>query len=190
MNGQEVETPGFAPSDPSDGRKPGDWQTRYTDPKAKRAICFEATYLGFLLVFTLVALSLMLLERPQEWLGLQGNEIQRFNLFVGAWVSGTLGGTLYAIKWLYHMVASNWWNIDRRLWRLFTPHISGTLAILLVIMISSSLFGFFDPGSVDRLNFVIAFGFLTGYFSDAALAKLSDIAMTVFGKSEEHGKKK
>ena len=41
MEDQILET-GFAPSDPTDGRKPGDWKTRYPEKEAQRGILFEA----------------------------------------------------------------------------------------------------------------------------------------------------
>lgn len=189
MNSEKMEEPGFAPAEPTDGRKPGDWQTRYSDPVSKGAIRSEALYLGWWLVFCLVFLVLLVLEMPQQWLGLSGKILQYFNLSIGAWLAGTLGGTLYAIKWLYHTVARNTWNIDRRLWRLFTPHISGVLGFIVIFVVSSGLFGFFNPSAVDNLSLVIALGFLTGYFSDSAAAKLVEIATSIFGKTEKYSKK-
>jgi len=192
MNSQkpeETEKPpeetGFAPDDLTDGRKPGQWQTKYDDPIAKRAIRSETLYLCGWGAFSLAFLILIVLELPQCWLGLSGKTFQYFNLCIGAWLAGTLGGTLFAIKWLYHAVAKNLWNIDRRLWRFFTPHIGGVLALLVILIVSSGLFGFFEPDAVDKLPFVISLGFLTGYFSDSAAAKLADIATSIFGKIKE-----
>ena len=189
MNTEQREEPGFAPYDLSDGRKPGNWKTRYRDPEAKKAIRNEAIYLGFWLIFGSVGLFLVVSEMPQQWLGLSDKALQYFNPYVGGWLAGVLGGTLFSIKWLYHGVAHNYWNRDRRLWRLFTPPISGALASLIILIVASGLFGFFDPSVVDSLVFVIALGFLTGYFSDHAAAKLADIATVVFGKTERHGEK-
>jgi len=127
------------------------------------------------------------LELPQYWLGLSGKTLLYFNICIGAWLAGTLGGTLFAMKWLYHAVAKNFWNLDRRLWRLFTPHIAGILALVVILIVSSGLFGFFNPETVEKLHFVISLGFLTGYFSDNAAAKLADIATSIFGKTKGYG---
>lgn len=189
MNSEKMEEPGFAPAEPTDGRKLGDWQTRYSDPVAKRGIRKEALYLGFWLAFTLIGLVLIVLGMPQQWLGLSEEFLHYFNLSVGAWLAGTLGGTLCAIKWLYHTVARNIWNIDRRLWRIFTPHISGALSFVVIFVVSSGLFGFFNPSAVDNLSFVIALGFLTGYVSDKAAGKLVEIATSIFGKTEKLSRK-
>lgn len=42
--------PGFAPNDLGDGRKPGDWKSRYPDKEARDAINIEALYGFFLLI--------------------------------------------------------------------------------------------------------------------------------------------
>jgi hypothetical protein len=186
--GKEKKEPGFA-DDLTDGRDAGQWQTRYSAPEAKSAIRKEAIYLACILLFYFIFLVLLILDRPQYSLGLSGETLKHFNLCIGAWLAGTIGGTLFAMKWLYHTVAHNYWNIDRRLWRFFSPHISGVLGLLLVLIVSSGLFGFFDPSAVDKLPLVIGLAFLTGYFSDSAIAKLAEIASTVFGKAKEHGGK-
>ena len=189
MNSERTDEPGFAPAEPTDGREPGNWQTRYSDPTAGRAIHRDALYLGAWLIFCLVFLVLLVLGMPQQWLSLSGKILQYFNLSIGAWLAGTLGGTLCSIKWLYHTVAHNMWNIDRRLWRFFTPIISGVFGFVVIIVVSSGLFGFFNPSAVDSLSFVIALGFLSGYVSDSAAGKLVEIATSIFGKTEKPGKR-
>lgn len=190
MNLKEVEEPRFAPYDLTDGRKPGDWQTRYGDPVARGKIRSEALYLGLWLAFSLVFLILLMLELPQHWVNLSGKTSQQFSLCIGAWLAGTLGGTVCSLKWLYHAVAHNSWNIDRRLWRFSIPHISGVLGLLVILIVSSGLFGFFNPSAVDKLAFVIGLAFLTGYFSDHAFAKLLEVATSIFGTTERHGEKR
>lgn len=181
MSSDHRKDPGFAPSDSTDGRIEGEWETKYSDPKAKRAIRFEAWYLCILLVVTFIIMVLMLCEMPQNWLGLSNESLRNFNMCIGSLVAGIFGGTIFAIKWLYHTVAHNLWHSDRRLWRLFTPLLSGSLAFITIIIISSGLFGVFDPTAVDSLVFIIAVGFLAGYFSDNAAAKLAEIATSIFG---------
>ena len=103
-------------------------------------------------------------------------------------MGGTLGGTLFAIKWLYHVVARELWNMDRRLWRLFTPHISGGLAFAVTVLISSGIMRIFDAHATASHSVVVAVAFLVGYFSDSAVAKLTDIADTLFGTTRSKEK--
>ena len=186
MKSEAAEDPSLSPAKPSGRRKPGDWQTRYGDPVSKRAIHSEAVYLGVWLVLCLVLLCLLLLGALQQWLGLSAKTIPHFNLCVGTLLAGTLGGSLFAIKWLYRAVARNTWSIDRRLWRLFTPLISGVFALVVIHVVKSGLFGFFNPSAVDNLSFVIALGFLSGYASDRAAGKLIERATSVLGPIEKH----
>ena len=110
-----------------------------------------------------------------------------------AWLAGMLGGTLFDIKWLYHTVARQLWNMDRRLWRFFTPHISAGIAFAMVAVASSGLLRLFDRQAMQSPEMVIGLAFLVGYFSDSAAAKLAEIAETLFGTSrsaEKHKDKK
>ncbi len=181
--------PGFAPDDPTDGgRKLGDWRSRYTEPSAKQGIRFEAIYLAVLLLGIPVAITFLWLEHPKYWLGIADFKYKSILKYGTAWLGGILGGTLFAVKWLYHSVAKQIWHLDRRLWRLFTPHISGGLAFAFIALISSGILRIFDRKAVDSLSLVLSVGFLVGYFSDSAIAKLTEIADTLFGASR--GKEK
>lgn len=102
-----------------------------------------------------------------------------------SWLGGTLGGTLFAIKWLYHSVAKWKWNEDRKLWRYFTPPISGALAFIVVLLISSGVLKIFDQNAMRSPSLSLAIGFMVGYFSDSAIAKLSEVAQTLFGTLKE-----
>lgn len=174
--------PGFAPDDPTDGRERLEWRSKY-DPDALRHIWFESAYLACLLLIIMIAMAILWLNYPKFWLGLSDQKYQRFLKYSVAWLSGVLGGTLFDIKWLYHSVARQMWHLDRRLWRLFTPHISGGLAFAIVVLISSGMFRIFDRQAVESLSQVVGVGFLVGYFSDSAVAKLTEIAETIFGTS-------
>jgi len=180
--GQGGADPGEDVNAQSDGRKLGHWQTRYSDPKARKAIRNEAIYLGIWFIIALIGIFILVCKIPQNGLNLSVEATRSCHITAGAWVAGLLGGATFSIKWLYRAVARNNWNEDRRLWRYFTPHISGALAVIFTIIISSGLFGFFDPDSVDNLAFVIGLSFLVGYFSDNAISKLAEIAESVFGK--------
>lgn len=197
---------GFAPSDLTDGREVGEWKSRYPDD-ARRQIRAEAIYLGILLFVGPVLMALVCSERPAAWLGFE--QINPENLtanpnatssktivafrpfarYVCAWLGGLLGGTVFSIKWLYHSVGKNIWNIDRRLWRLFTPHVSGALAFAFVLLCSSGIIAIINNQILNTYTAVIAIAFLAGYFSDMALAKFYEIAKTLFGPTkpdEEH----
>jgi len=171
----------FAPADPNDGREAGDWKTRYTDPVAKRAILLESCYLAALLLLSPVVALTFWLEYPKYWLHLSDPRYQTLYRYALAWVSGVLGGTLFDIKWLYHSVAKYKWNRDRRLWRVFTPHISGALSCAVVTLISSGILRVFDHRATESPSLVFALSFLVGYFSDNTIAKLAEVAGTMFG---------
>jgi hypothetical protein len=180
--------PGFGQADPTDDRDFLDWKSKYSDPAARQGIRFEAIYLATLLVLVPVAMVLLRLEYPKHWLRLSDESYKPIVHFGMAWLGGVLGGTLFDLKWLYHSVARQLWHLDRRLWRLFTPHISGGLAFAMVVLISSGLVRIFDSRAMNSLSSVVGISFLVGYFSDSAIAKLTEVAETLFGTSR--GKEK
>lgn len=186
---QTPEVPDFYPDDPTDSRKPGDWKTRYDDEESQKAIRFERNYLFsllFLIPFFIVVLQVpQALPTSRTWLQKEGIPYDEFLRFAYAWLGGSLGGTLFDIKWLYHTVAKNLWNLDRRLWRLFVPHVSGVLGFSLVLLMSSNLIRIFDQETLKSLRVTLAIGFVTGLFSDTAMAKLKEVAETLFGTSKE-----
>jgi hypothetical protein len=181
--------PGFAPDDPTDGRPPLDWQSKYPSA-AQSEILKEAIYLAVLLALIPVAMLLFWMGYPNRWLKLSDATYASVVKYALAWLGGTLGGTLYDIKWLYHVVARRVWHLDRRLWRLFTPHLSGGLAFAMIAIISSGILRIFDTQASESRSLVIAVAFLVGYFSDTAVAKLSEIAETIFGASRATEKHK
>jgi len=183
----------FAPSDYTDGRKTLDWETRYPN-EARKKIRTEAIYLSIILVACLAVMFYAIYQFPASNAANQsdqssvvsGNTVVsswQFGLFC-AWLSGTVGGTLFSIKWLYHSVAKHLWNEDRRLWRLFTPHISGAVSLFTVLLIASGVLQIFDENSINRPLMILGVGFLVGYFSDKALAKLAETADTLFGATK------
>jgi len=180
--------PGFAPSDITDSRKSLDWESRYPTPAWKQ-IFVEAAYLGLCLCISPLVLLAIFCHRPQAFWGVFDSRTQTALIRYGlAWSGGALGGTLFAVKWLYHVVAHGYWNRDRLLWRLFTPHISGGLAFAVIALVSSGLFRIFDAAAASRNSTVVGLAFLVGYFSDSAVAKLTEIANTLFGTSNVKAK--
>lgn len=179
MSKDSENNPGFAPLDPTDGRDLGNWKTRY--PKeAQKTIILEAIYLG--LIFLLIPIILMLFIILKDYQFFDNHIVRKYSF---AWLGGTFGGVLFSLKWLYHSVAKNIWNEDRRLWRLFTPHLSGGFSFAMVVLISSNLINVFNPEALNRLGTIFGIGFLTGYFSDYAVGKFTDVAKTLFGVNQK-----
>lgn len=175
--------PSFAPDDLTDGRKPGEWETRYVEDARKR-IHVEAIYLACHLFAVPAVCAAIGLVACSEAVNPQLSQSSAtWPQLAFAWVGGVLGGTLFSIKWLYHSVAKNTWNIDRRLWRLFTPHVSGALAFVFVVLSASGFVVVFDKQAFGSFWVCFGLGFLVGYFSDSAMAKLTEIAQTLFGPS-------
>jgi hypothetical protein len=177
-------TVSFAPADPTDGRKAGSWKTRY-DKEALPFIWREARYVGALIIL----IPVIIISIKLDFFGVVviPSDIKKYSF---AWLGGCLGGTLFSTKWLYHSVARNVWNQDRFLWRIFTPHISGALAFSFIMIISSGIINLFSPVAMEKNNAVFGVSFLIGYFSDAAVAKLTEIANTLFGATQKDPGKK
>jgi hypothetical protein len=180
---------GFGQSDPTDGRKRLDWTSKYPDD-ARREIRREAFYLACLLFGAPVAMFVLWLRLPQPWVGASEQDYAVILKFALSWVSGTLGGVLYDLKWLYHSVARQRWHIDRRLWRIFTPHISGGLAFGMTALFESNIVRVFDQSITARSVTVVGVSFLVGYFSDSAVAKMTEVADTLFGTTRSREKHK
>jgi hypothetical protein len=182
------EGPGFAPVDPLDGHALGDWQTRYHG--AQRWIFLEAGYLLVLLALGPVSIFLCWHGNAQDWLGVEQDKTETFAKVAYVWIGGLLGGTTFSMKWLYHSVARGRWHLDRRLWRLFTPHLSAALALAIVALLTSNLVGVFDQDTIRQPGALFAIAFLAGYFSDntvAALARLADQYLGQTSRSRGRG---
>jgi hypothetical protein len=180
--------PAFGQADPTDNRDLLDWRSRYSEPQAKRWILIECIYAASLMMVLPIAMLVLWLGYPKNWLHLSDQAYRPILKYGLGWLSGVLGGTLFDTKWLYHSVARQIWHLDRRLWRFFVPHIAGGLAFVIVALISSGLFRIFDPQAVESAPTIVGVGFLVGYFSDNAIAKLREIADTLFGSSRTEEK--
>ena len=170
--------PGFAPKDLTDARLPGQWRSRY-EASAWKWILAEGVNLVLFLVVVVCSLVIIWLRHPAAWWQLSPQQSETFTVYAYAWLGGTLGGLLFAMKWLYHSVAKRLWHLDRALWRYLTPIISGGLAFATVAIFNSLLGS--DQGPMMSGPKTIAIGFLVGFFSDNAVAKLAEVAETVLG---------
>ena len=186
---------GFAPFDYSDGRERGEWKTRYPQ-EARVCIRWETLYLIVIsilylgAVFYVISLCAGDAAATADHNGASATAVSTGSILLiafGAWSAGALGGCSFGIKWMYHSVAKQLWNEDRRLWRLLSPHVSGVVSLIMVLLIASNLVQVFDENLVHSPISVIAFSFLVGYFSDKALAKMADVADTIFGGNKRGG---
>lgn len=175
----------FAPFDPTDGREEEEWGSRYTDRRAIIQISLEAIYVGVLLGAFAFALLLVWIGTPQTWLGVNDARYETFHTYADAWLAGALGGTLFSIKWLYHSVARGIWHVDRLLWRLFIPHLSGAFAFSFIALITSGIFEVLNRDLLRSSPAAVGLGFLLGYFSDFTVARLYRIARDLFGSPHE-----
>lgn len=163
--------------DPSDGRKPGDWTSRYNKDGAMGKIYFEAGYLLTLLIIVCIIAITLGIQCKNQFIKCDFALSPTVHSYCFAWVGGMLGGIVFASKWLYHTVAKGIWNIDRRLWRVLSPLLSGVLAVMFVVIICC-----FNTIEVFSIQKSCGIGFLVGYFSDTAIGKLSELANVFFAK--------
>lgn len=177
--------PGFAPRDLTDGRPVGEYRTRYSDGRARWGIFGEAVYLGIVLLAVPILMAVIYLRLSRFPLSTQQYAV--ISHYAYAWLGGTLGGSLYSIKWLYHSVGHGTWNEDRRLWRVFTPHLSAGLAFAVAVLVDGHTINIFDARVVSDPRTVVGLSFLVGYFSDSVVAKLAEFAESIFGSHRRSG---
>ena len=178
-----------------DNRAPGDWGSRY-GRSAWVQIAVEFGYLAVVLVTTTAMLVWIgyqvgppspLDTRSFSLLGLQLEypRDRAFLLWLAVALSGAVGGTCFALKWLYHAVAKAEWNRDRILWRLIVPPVSGTVALFFSMLAASGAIPLVDSRFFSGFYGAIGVGWLIGYFSDNALAALQKLARKWFGTVDE-----
>ena len=170
-----------------DHRRRGQFETRYP-PEAWRQIKWEFAYL--VLIFLISACALLWIgyvcgasspgDRRAFWfIGYPRD--RAFLLLLTVALSGTVGGTAFSLKWLYHSVAKWSWNRDRVLWRLIVPFLSGSLALFVSAMITAEVISVFNDDFFRNFYGALAGGFFIGYFSDNVLAALQNLAVKWFG---------
>jgi hypothetical protein len=190
--------PGQKPSEYTDGRRPGEWESKYPQ-SARRAINFEAAILFVLLIFFCVTSGLLLCLSNQHltfelnWLKhsssaspdrLEPSLTIEFRLLMIFFV-GSLGGTTFSMKWLVHSVAKCKWHLDRRYWRLFVPLIGGVYACVVLTLFDGGTMIAQEAGQSHPTATTAALAFLVGYFSDGVSGLLSNVANAVFGTLEK-----
>lgn len=167
----------------TDERAIANWGSRYPsaaideirfDTKCVSGI-FLLTFIGLVCTWNGLAFRLMAY-------GCVDCSSTTFSKYAYFFLGGLLGGILFGIKYLYKVVAHGLWNIDRRLWRIFSPFLAGGLAVAVGTLIDSGILGLANKPTTGASY--VAIGFMTGYFADSALAKMQEIAKTVFGTPE------
>ena len=164
----------------TDGRLAYEWTSRYA-PQAVRHIRIDAAYIAVMLFLALAAILVTWRGALYEMVGSQcascdGRVFGKYSLY---FLGGLLGGILFGIKYLYKVVARGWWHLDRRLWRLFSPWLSGSLALVVGALLESGVLGL--TMKVNSGAAYLSYGFITGYFADRAIDKMHDVAETLFG---------
>ncbi len=175
----------FAPADLTDGRVENSWRSRYTERRCQAQIGLEGFYLALLLTGIAVLLVAVWVGSPRSWLGVSHARYATFTVYSYAWLSGTLGGTLFSIKWFNHTIAHGSWNVDRLAWRIFTPHISGAFAFGLIALITSGVFDILNRETLRTGPAIVGLGLLLGYFSDFTIARLAKLARDLLGIHED-----
>jgi hypothetical protein len=172
-------SPNVGAGDPTDGREPFDWRTHYP-AEALKEIRWERVYLFLLLFFSYFVIiaswkgwvCCLLFTSPAE-----AATLKKYSYYGG---SGMLGGVAFGIKYFYRVVARGYWHQDRKTWRLMSPFLATTLALVVGALIDSGLITTRGPSSGPAF---LSIGFLVGYFADQAIAKMGEIAIVLFGAS-------
>lgn len=186
--------PGKPSVEYTDGRRPGDWKTRYPH-EARRCINQEACILASLmllfcgLVGVLLGMSGQTVVWPIHFLANQPDgtpTVEQIDIrLLMIFFVGCLGGTTFSVKWLIHSAAKSKWHLDPRYWRLFVPLIGGVYACVVLTLFETGLLGSHSPQQPHETATTAAYAFLVGYFSDGVSGLLSNIANAVFGTLEK-----
>ncbi len=190
---EEPETPQQKSN--TDGRAPGDTDTRY---KGKERIQIIGEFMYLLLAITVgCAILLLLLQCACDLSdsaqagrsGLCRASSAPVILTVALFLSGAVGGAVFALKWLYHSVARNSWHKDRFIWRISVPVMGGVLGVFAAFIFSRALGTSFDADAAkpDSLMPACGLAFLVGIFADGVLASMERLARSIFGTLEGFG---
>lgn len=177
----DVEAAEFAPAEPTDNRERGQWKTRYPDKLARKWIKIEAAYVALVFLGGSFTCLLMALNLPTSLGWIDRPLWFEAKPFALAFVGGAIGGSLFATKWLYHSVAKEVWNIDRRLWRFFTPMLSAGAALTVVVLSAGGVIPLFGKDLVRTGPGALGVALLVGYFSDRTFSMLERMASQQFG---------
>ena len=164
----------------TDERKAYEWKSKWCDDSSKK-IRVDAIYIAIVFIFTIILIISIWKGTLFQIIASDCShcDISEFNKFAYMFVGGLFGGTIYGIKYLYKVVARGWWHLDRRLWRIFSPWLSGGVALAFGTLFDSGIVGL--SINTDTASGYFAIGFISGYFADRAVAKMQEVADTIFG---------
>jgi hypothetical protein len=177
---------GRSPDSYTDGRKLWDWKTKYP-PEACKEMRVEAGVLSLTFAVFLVLGGVALGLSGQSMTVPLGSSLL-LNVdcrLLAIFFAGSVGATMFSIKWLIHSAAKGKWHLDRRYWRLFVPFLGGIYACVVITLLDSGVMGGQDAVTDRPLAISSAFAFLVGYFSDGVSGLLSNVANAVFGTLEK-----
>jgi hypothetical protein len=142
----------------------------------------EAIYVGAIGLLAPLMMLVVALGWPMGPLGLSEARWMAISHWMYAWLGGLLGGSLFAMKWMYHSVAKGLWNQDRRLWRIFTPLLSAGVGFTVVVLSASRVLPLFGADVVGTNAGAVGISVFIGYFSDQAISRLADLAEGHLGR--------
>lgn len=168
----------------TDGRKQYDWESKYPEC-AQKEMKKEAIYIAIILI---IAFSLLifivggLIDKVGNLIGLEAKKTASLEGVIIYFFSGLLGGTIFGLKYFYRVVSRGYWSQDRKYWRFFSPWISACVAFVVGCMVLS---GYINATQTQSFAAEICVGFITGYFADEAVGKLSEVATALFGSNSK-----
>lgn len=168
----------------TDGRKQYDWESKYPEC-AQKEMKKEAIYIAIILI---IAFSLLifivggLIDKVGNLIGLDAKKTASLEGVIIYFFSGLLGGTIFGLKYFYRVVSRGYWSQDRKYWRFFSPWISACVAFVVGCMVLS---GYINATQTQSFAAEICVGFITGYFADEAVGKMSEVATALFGSNSK-----
>lgn len=168
----------------TDGRKQYDWESKYPEC-AQKEMKKEAIYIAIILI---IAFSLLifivgrLIDKVGNLIGLEAKKTASLEGVIIYFFSGLLGGTIFGLKYFYRVVSRGYWSQDRKYWRFFSPWISACVAFVVGCMVLS---GYINATQAQSFAAEICVGFITGYFADEAVGKMSEVATALFGSNSK-----
>ena len=168
----------------TDGRKQYDWESKYPEC-AQKEMKKDAIYIAIILI---IAFSLLifivggLIDKVGNLIGLEAKKTASLEGVIIYFFSGLLGGTIFGLKYFYRVVSRGYWSQDRKYWRFFSPWISACVAFVVGCMVLS---GYINATQTQSFAAEICVGFITGYFADEAVGKMSEVATALFGSNSK-----
>jgi hypothetical protein len=120
------------------------------------------------------------------------------NVTYGLFLAGTLGGAFYCLRALYQRIGETYTPIDGVksetptmnmkvwiFWYLYRPIQGGVLALILLVLVKSSLLRIENSPDLNLKSYyiMIGLGFLSGFGAHDVIHKIQELIQVVFAKS-------